>query len=105
VKASSHFPGVRPGASRRFAASGPGRTGTNREGIRVRLYSPDSATDQSRFGAKIGIAPDAQRCVPVRPDTPRFSPGNRRQSSGATTASHDSRTAKPRCFTLAYEYQ
>jgi len=75
VKASSHFPGVRPGASRRFAASGPGLTGTNREGIRVRLYSPGSATDQSRFGAKIGIAPDAQRCVPVRPDTPRFSPG------------------------------
>jgi len=31
---------------------GPGRTGTNREGIRVRSYIPGSATEQIRFGAK-----------------------------------------------------
>jgi len=28
------------------------RTGTNREGIRVRSYNPGSATEQIRFGAK-----------------------------------------------------
>jgi len=33
------------------AAGGPGRTGTNREGIRVRSYIPSSDTDQTRFGA------------------------------------------------------
>ena len=52
-----------------------------------------------------GVAPEAQRCVPVRPDTPRLFLGNRRQSPGVTTASHGSRTTKPRCFTVAYEYQ
>ena len=34
------FLGLRPGASRQFAAGGPGHTGTNREGIRVRSYIP-----------------------------------------------------------------
>jgi len=29
------------------------RTGTNRDGIRVRSYIPGSATDQARFGAQI----------------------------------------------------
>jgi len=51
------------------------------------------------------IAPEALRCVPVRPDTPRLCPGHRRQSPGVTTASDGSRTAKPRCYTVAYEYQ
>ena len=49
----SHGHGVRPGASRQFAAGGPGQTGTNRNGIRVRSYIPGSATDQTGFGAKI----------------------------------------------------
>jgi len=53
IKPRSHSPGVRPGASRQFTAGGPGRTGTNRDGIRVRLYIPGSATDQARFGAHI----------------------------------------------------
>jgi len=118
LKPRSHCPGVCPGASRQFAAGGPGRTGTNREGIRVRSYIPGSATDQTRFGAKItvcpenamvcrcipGVAAEALRYVPVRPDTPRFCPENRRQSLGVTTASLGSRTAEPRFFTVAYEY-
>jgi len=29
------------------------RTGTNRDGIRVRSYIPGSASDQTRFGAKV----------------------------------------------------
>jgi len=38
---------------RQFVAGGPGRTGTNREGTRVCLYIPGSATDQTRlFGKK-----------------------------------------------------
>jgi len=49
------------------------------------------------------------RCSPggatVRPDTPRICPGHWRQSAGVTTRSHGSRTAKPRCYTVAYEYQ
>jgi len=49
------------------------------------------------------------RCSPggatVCPDTPRLCPGHRRQSPGVTTASDGSRTAKPRCYTVAYEYQ
>jgi len=53
VKPRSHCPGVRPGASRQFTAGGPGRTGTNRDGIRVRSYIPGSATDQARLGAQI----------------------------------------------------
>ena len=53
LKPRSHCPGVRPGASRQFTAGGPGRTGTNRDGFRVRSYIPGSATDQARFGAQI----------------------------------------------------
>ena len=53
LKPRSHCPGVRPGASRQFAAGGPGRTGTNRDGILVRSYIPGSATDQARLGAQI----------------------------------------------------
>jgi len=49
------------------------------------------------------------RCSPggatVCPDTPRLCPGHRRQSPGVTTASDWSRTAKPRYYTVAYEYQ
>ena len=52
-KPRSHCPGVRPGASGQFTAGGTGRTGTNRDGIRVRSYIPGSATDQARFGAQI----------------------------------------------------
>jgi len=52
LKPRSHCPGVRPGASRQFTAGGPGRIGTNRDGIRVRSYIPGSATDQARFGAQ-----------------------------------------------------
>jgi len=52
LKLRSHCPGVRPGAYRQFAAGGPGRTGTNGEGIRVGSFIPDSATDQTRFWAK-----------------------------------------------------
>jgi len=112
---------VRPGAPRQYAPGGPGRTGTNREGTRVRSYIPGSATDQTRFGAKSdhglsrlcyglrryipGVAPEALRCVPVRPDTPWLCPGHRRQSPGVTTASHGSMTSKPLCDTVAYGYQ
>jgi len=97
------------------------RTWTNRKGIRGRSYIPGSATDQIQCGAKNdhclfrlryglrrcipGVAPEALRCGPVRPDTPRLYPGHRRQSPGVTTASHGDRTAKPRCYTVAYEYQ
>jgi len=117
IKPLSHCPGVRPGASRQFVAGGPGRSGTNREGIRVRSYIPGSATEQIRFGAKsdhglswlcyglrqfiTGVAPEALRYVPVRPDTPRLCPGHRRQSPGGTAASPGSKTAKPRCGTVA----
>jgi len=52
IKPCSHCHGVRPVASRQFVAGGPGRTGTNREGILVHSYIPGSATDQSRFGTK-----------------------------------------------------
>ena len=52
-----------------------------------------------------GVALEARRCVPVRPDTTRLYPGRQRQSPGVTTASHGSRTAKPWCYTVAYEYQ
>jgi len=53
VKPRSHCPGVRPGASRQFSAGVPGRTGINRDGIRVRSYIPGSARDQARFRAQI----------------------------------------------------
>jgi len=120
LKPRSHCPGVRPGASRQFTAGGPGRTGTNRDGNRVHSYIPGSATDQARFEAQIGhgmsrycyglrrcipgVDPEALRCVPACPDTPRFCSRNGRQSPGITAAGHGSRTAKPRCFTVAYEY-
>jgi len=49
---SSHYPGVRPGASRQFVAGGPARTGIIREGILVRSYirysyGPDPAWDKN----------------------------------------------------------
>jgi len=85
------------------------------------IYSRQCYQDQARLGAQIdhgmsgycyglrrcipGVDPEALRCVPARPDTPRFCPRNRRQSLGFTTADHVSRTAKHRCFTAAYEYQ
>jgi len=53
IQPRSHCPGLRPGASRQFAAGGPGRTGTNRDGIRVRSHIPGSATDQARLGHKL----------------------------------------------------
>ena len=120
-KSRSHCTGLRTGAFRQFVAGGPGQTWTNREGIRVRSYIPDSATDQTRFGAKSdhgpyrlcyglrrctpGVAPEALRWVPVRPDAPRLCPGHRRRSPGVTTASHGSRTVKSRWYTVAYEYR
>jgi len=52
IKPGSYCHGVRPSASGQFVASGPGRTGTNLEGIRMRSYIPGSATEQTRFGAK-----------------------------------------------------
>ena len=80
----------------------------------MRSYIPGSVTDQTRFLAKSdhgpsrlcyglrryvpGVAPEVLRCVPLRPNTPRLCPGQRRQSPGVTTASHGSRTAKPRCL-------
>ena len=44
IKPLSHCPGVRPGTQ--FVAGGPRRTGTNREGSRVRSYIPGSALGQ-----------------------------------------------------------
>jgi len=75
VKPRSHCPDVSSGASRQFAAVGPGRTGTNQEGVGVRSYIPGGATDQARFGAKIdhGLS---RLCYGLR-----------------------------RCFTVAYDYQ
>jgi len=121
LKPRSHCPGVRPSASRQFAACGLGQTGRNREGIWVRSYTPGRATDQTRFRAKIehslsrlcysfrrcipGVAPEALRCVPMRLDTPLLCPGNRRHSLGVTTTRHGSRREKPRCYTVAYDYQ
>jgi len=116
-KPRPHCPGVRPGGSWQFVAGGPGRTGTNLKGIRVRSYIPDRATDQTRFGANIdrvcyglrrripGVAPEALRCVPVRPNTPRLCPRHQKQCPGVTTGSHGSRTAKLKCYTVTYKYQ
>jgi len=100
MKPRSHCPGIRPGAFRQFVDGGPGSTGTNREGIRVRSYIPGSVTDQTRFGPKCdhglsrlcfglrryisGVAPEALRCVRVRPNKPRLCPGHRQQSLGVT---------------------
>jgi len=69
IKPLSHCPGIRPGASRHFAAGGPERNGTNRDGIRVRSYIPGSATDQARFGAQIDqgmsrLCYGLRRCIP-----------------------------------------
>jgi len=121
VKASFTLSRYTPGASRQFVAGGPGQTGTNREGIRARSYLTGNATDQIRFGAKTdhglslscyglrrcipGVAPEALRCIPMRPDTPRLCPGHRRQILGVTTASHESRAAQHQCYTVTYEYQ
>ena len=96
IKPRSHCPGVRPCASRQYVAGRPGRTGTNCEGIQVRSYIPGSASDRTRFGAKIdhglsrlsygllrfipSVALDALRCVPMHPDTPWLCPGHRRQN-------------------------
>jgi len=98
-----------------------GRTGTNREGTRVRSYIPGSAMDQTRCWPKrdyglprlcyglrlyiLSVALEVLRCIPMCPNTTRLCPGHRRQSPGVTTASHGSRTAKPWCYMVAYEYQ
>jgi len=52
-----------------------------------------------------GVAPEVLPCVPVRSDTPRLCPGHRRQSPGVTTANYGSRTAKLRCYNVAFKYQ
>ena len=44
-------------------------------------------------------------CVHTFPAVLRLCPGHRRQSPGITTASDGSWTTKPRCYTVAYEYQ
>ena len=80
-----------PGVSRQFVVGGLGGTGMNCEEIRVRLYIPGSAKDQTWFGAKSdhglsrlcyglrrcipGVASEALRCVPVRPHTHGSAPG------------------------------
>jgi len=119
-KPRSHWPGVRPSASQQFVAGGPERTGTNREGIRVRLNYSRSATDHTRFGAKSdhvlsrlcyglrwyipGVVPEALRWVSVRPVRPDI--GDRAPTlAGFSTATHGGRAAKPRCYTVAYDYQ
>jgi len=109
-----------PGASRQFVAGRSGWTGTNHEGIWVHSYYPGSATDPNRFGAKSdhslsrlcyslrrfipSVAPEALRCIPVRTDRPRLCPGHWRQRPCVTMVSHGSMTAKPQCYTVAYEY-
>ena len=76
-KSRSHCTGLRTGAFRQFVAGGPGQTWTNREGIRVRSYIPDSATDQTRFGAKSDhglywLCYVLRRCIPgVAPEALR----------------------------------
>ena len=112
LKPCSHCPGVRPGASRQFADGGPGRTGTIGAECECVQIFPDPVWGKkwSRYVLVMlrctpGEVREAVLCVPVRPDMPRFCPGNRRQSPGVTTAGHGSRMAKPRCFTVAYEYQ
>jgi len=108
VKPGSQCPGVCPGASRQFASVRPGQTGMNLEtvhifpvvlrtipglGQKLIMVCPGNATMHSR------VAPE------VRPDAQRFCCGNLRQSPGVTPAGHGSRTAKPRCFMVANEYQ
>jgi len=98
LKPRLHCPGVRSGACRQFVARGLGRTGTNREEIRLRSYIPGSTTDQTRFGAKSDqglsrLCYGLRRCNPgvapkVRPDTPRLYLVYRRHGPGATTISH-----------------
>jgi len=69
-------------------------------------YGPDPVWGKKWFGLRRCIpCVEALRCVPVRPETPRFFPENRRQNPGVTTAGYGSRTAKPRCFTVVYDYQ
>ena len=70
----------------------------NRSGLgqNVITVCPDYATV---YGSSL---PEALRCVPVRPDPPWLCPGHRRQSPGVTIASPGSKTAKPRCGTVAY---
>jgi len=95
------------------------RTGANRDKFRVRSYIPGSVTDQTRFGEKIDhgyagnatmhyqcspggatLCPSAFRYIPIH-----YSPRNLRQSLCITTKGHKSRTAKPRCFKVAFKYQ
>jgi len=67
-KPRSHCPGVRPAASRQFTAGGPGRTGTNRDGIRVRSYIPGSAADQARCrSGGATVCPGVSRYTTVLP--------------------------------------
>ena len=119
VKPRLLFPGVRPGASRQFVDGGPEWTGTNSKGIRVCLYIPGNATDQTRYGAKRdrglsrlcyglrrcipGVAPVALRCVPISHGSASDIDGRAQVLAGVSTASHGSWTAKPRCFTVAYK--
>jgi len=115
---------IRPGSPRSACYILPGRTGANRDEswrnssafIHSRQrYGPDPVWGKMDHGPSrlcygfrrfiSGVAPKALRCVPVRPDTQWLCPGHRRQSPGVTTTSSGSRTAKPRCYTVAYAFQ
>ena len=95
------------------------RTGANWDKFQVRLYIPGSVTDQTQFGEKIDqrcagnatmhyqcspgdatLCPSAFRYVPIH-----YSPRNLCQSLCITIEGHRSRTAKPRCFKVAFKYQ
>jgi len=85
LKPRSHCPGVRPGASRQFAAGGPGKPG--RIGTEFESVHIFSAVLRTKPRCIPGVDPEVLRCVPVRPDTPRRVTEVGRQS------------------TVAYEYQ
>jgi len=105
VKASFTLSRCTPRCVLAVCSRGPGRSGTNRKGIRVCSYFSGIATDQTRFGAKSdhglsrlcyslqryipGEAPVAIRCVPVRPDKPWFCPGHQRQCPGVSQCFYD----------------
>jgi len=88
----------------------------------VSSYVSGNATDQNRFGANIdhclsrlcyglrrylsGLAPVMLRHVAVCPDKPRVCPCIDDRAPVLTcvsTASHGSRVAKPKCYTVAYK--
>jgi len=100
---------VRPGSLQHADRREPGRNSSAFIYSR-QCYGPGPVwgTNLSRYVAvMLRFATVHSRCrsggATVCPGVSRYE--NRRQSPGVTAAGHGSRAAKPRCFTVAYEYQ